>query len=84
MNVIDFLVERALRKPEGPRDEERAREAIDRALPAEIYSNTLRTQAKARVVRSIVGGMRRDLAIAQVLKWALDPINESEKLRSTP
>jgi hypothetical protein len=64
-HVIDM---RTFRR-EGPSDEQRARDAVQEQLDGKV-TTTIMAQAKARAVRSIVGGRPIAEAVYTAVAWA--------------
>lgn len=71
--VIDM---RTFRR-EGPTDEQRARDAVDQELKGKV-TETILAQAKARAVRSVVGGRPLAQAVCSAIAWAKFAVHDGD------
>lgn len=72
--VIDM---RTFRR-EGPTDEQRARDEVERELRGKA-TDTIIAQAKARAVRSIVGGRPLAKAVCSAIAWAKFAVHSGDE-----
>lgn len=69
-HLIDFFSRREKHIPHAERPEQLARERVQKALEG-FVEQTIISQARARVVRAIIGGRPLDKAVNDVIAWAL-------------